>query len=62
MVSSFRPSNLTISQEASLLFRQEIQLSGTDATKTLLILLWGWYMGAGNDGIGRCLKISLAWV
>ena len=58
MANSVRPSNQTIRQEASLLFRQEIQLSGTDAAKALLILLRRWYIGAGNDGIGRCLKIS----
>ena len=58
MANSVRPSNQTIRQEASLLFRQEIQLSSTDATKALLILLQRGYMGAGNDGVGRCLKIS----
>ncbi len=60
MVSSLRPSNPTISQDASLLFRQEIQLSGTDAAKALLILLWRRYTGAGNNDKGRCLKISPA--
>ncbi len=40
------------------MFRQEIQLSGTDATKALLILLENRYTGAGNGDIGRCLKIS----
>ena len=62
MVSSLRPSNPSVAKNASLLFRQEIQLSGTDAAKVLLILLQRWYMGAGNNGIGRCLKISPAWV
>ena len=62
MANSLRPSNQTISQEASLLFRQEIQLSGIDAAKVLLILLWRQYMGAGNNDIGRCLKTSPAWV
>ena len=62
MVNSLRPSNRAISQEASLLFRQEIQLSGTDTAKALLILLQKEYTGAGNDDIGRCLKISPAWV
>ncbi len=62
MVNFLRPSNRSISQEASLLCRQEIQLSGTDAAKVLLILLWKEYMGAGSDDIGRCLKISLAQV
>ncbi len=58
MTNSVRPSNQTIRQGASLLFRQEIQLSGTDAAKVLLILLQRWYMGAGNNDIGRCLKTS----
>ncbi len=57
-VSSVRPSNRTVSQEASLLFRQEIQLSDTGAAKVLLILLQRRYMGAGNDDIGRCLETS----
>ena len=47
---------------ASLLFRQEIQLSGTDVAKALLILLQRRYMGAGNDDIGRCLRISPTWI
>ena len=32
----FRQAQQSKNQEASLLFRQEIQLSGTDATKALL--------------------------
>ena len=36
--------------------RQETQLSDTDVAKALLILLHDRYTGAGNDGIGRCLK------
>ena len=60
MVNFLRPSNRSISQEASLLCRQEIQLSGTDAAKVLLILLLVRYMGAGSDDIGRCLTISPA--
>ena len=39
--------------------RQETQLSDTGITKAVLILLLNWYMGAGNDGVGRCLPISL---
>ncbi len=42
--------------------RQETQLSGTDAAKTLLILLQFGHMGAGNDGVGRYLKTSLSWI
>ncbi len=38
--------------------RQETQLSDTDIAKVLLILLHDRYMGAGNDGIGRCLTTS----
>ena len=38
--------------------RQETQLSDTDITKALLILLQTGYTGAGNDDIGRCLLIS----
>ncbi len=60
MVSSLRPSNRSIDQEASLFIRQEIQLSGTDATKVLLILPQRGYTGAGNDDVGRCLKTSPA--
>ena len=33
---SLLPSGLAIEQEASLLFRQEIQLGGTDTAKMLL--------------------------
>ncbi len=40
--------------------RQETQLSGTGIAKALLILLQTGYMGAGNDGVGRCLLISPA--
>jgi len=60
MTNSLRPSNQTVRQEASLLFRQEIQLSGTDVIQVLLILLRRQYMGAGNNDIGRCLKTSPA--
>ncbi len=38
--------------------RQETQLSGIDAAKALLILLQNEYMGAGNDGVNRCLTTS----
>ena len=58
MTNSFRPSNQTIRQEASLLLRQEIQLSGTDAAKALLILLWKEYTEAGNNNVGRCLTTN----
>ncbi len=38
--------------------RQETQLSDTDIAKVLLILLHDRYIGAGNDGVGRCLLTS----